>query len=124
MIDKKIKHIKLKKHSAVLVCVILVSGLALDTIFIGNIAYYVKWAQCNEKPIVLSHPQKVGFGDTAHANRAIINPVWLRAKATPTSSETSLHCSIDDLRAKYGTNLEICKIDNVENYIWPSKPCQ
>lgn len=118
------KYAKRRKRLVIVICVVLVSVLMVDTLFIGNIAYYAKWAQCGSKPVVLTHPQKIGFGSRPRSDVVVINPIWLRTKAAPIGPEASLHCSIDGLQAEYGNSLEICSTDSIEHYLWPSSPCQ
>ena len=106
-VSKKKK--KSYKLIAGIVCVVL---LIFDTLLVGNIAYYAKWAQCGTQPVVLNSPPKIGEGSYPPTYFARTSPNWLRTKAALINSDdVTLHCSLAELTNSY-EHLKVCTSDS------------
>lgn len=105
---------RVKKRYLAIASVVLAAILVLDTLFVGNVTYYVKWMQCGTKPVVLTHPKAMGFGDEPDGNRVRANPVWLRSKA-PLIDQAShtLYCTVNETTSIY-EKIEICWDDSIQ----------
>ena len=90
---------------SVIVCVLLIFG----ELMIGNIAYYLKWQQCGQQPVVVTHTMPLGLGYVPPVYTVYLHPSFLDAKFPVISilGSPAVYCSLDEARQKYGIDLQI-----------------
>lgn len=103
---------KTKKRYILIVGIACGVLLIFDTLLVGNIAYYAKWAQCGTQPVILDSPPKIGEGSYPPTYFARTSPSWLRAKAPLLNlGGVTLHCSLNNLSDRCD-HLEVCNSDS------------
>ena len=70
--------------------------LVIEILFIGNIAYGIKWVQCGQRPVVeiISVPF-VSFGSQPSRVSIIQSPDFFEEKFSPADNNRRLFCSLN-----------------------------